>query len=97
MPALKHVAQILDLLSQGAPLRVSAVSRQLSIVKSVASRNLKSMAEIGLLEKVGKRGYAAGSRGLILGNLYAAKHPSVILVRELLDELTLDFGFNGYS
>ena len=98
MSILSSVVDVYQLfLRSGNELTVTTLVNELGMPKSSASRLLKQMAELGLLEKKNNAPiYRPGLLIMELAHRARGMNPLIDMTLEALDELTKDSGFTSY-
>ncbi|MEQ4673756.1 IclR family transcriptional regulator [Providencia vermicola] len=98
MSILNSVVDVYQLfLRSGNELTVTTLVNELGMPKSSASRLLKQMSELGLLEKKNNAPiYRPGLLIMELAHRARGMNPLIDMTLEALDELTKDTGFTSY-
>ncbi|HEC8325748.1 TPA: IclR family transcriptional regulator [Providencia rettgeri] len=98
MSILSSVVDVYQLfLRSGHELTVTTLVNELGMPKSSASRLLKQMAELGLLEKKNNAPiYRPGLLIMELAHRARGMNPLIDMMLEALDELAKDSGFTSY-
>lgn len=98
MSILSSVVDVYQLfLRLGTELTVTTLVNELGMPKSSASRLLKQMAELGLLEKKNNAPiYRPGLLVMELAHRARGMNPLIDMMLEALDELVKDSGFTSY-
>lgn len=98
MSILSSVVDVYQLfLRSGNELTVTTLVNELGMPKSSASRLLKQMAELGLLEKKNNAPiYRPGLLIMELAHRARGMNPLIDMMLEALDELAKDSGFTSY-